>query len=95
MGSYFVVLIIYLVIVNFLSVLVTLRDKTAAKKREFRIPENALMFLSVMGGSVAVYLTMITIRHKTRHVKFMLGIPIIILLQAASFVGVYMMWGNI
>ena len=40
------------------------------------------MLLSALGGSVAMFVTMLMIRHKTRHSKFMIGIPIIILFQA-------------
>ena len=42
----------------------------------------SLLLLSALGGSVAMYVTMLMIRHKTRHSKFMIGIPIIILFQA-------------
>ena len=40
-----------------------------------------LLLLSAAGGSLAMLLTMLVIRHKTRHIKFMLGIPIIMLFQ--------------
>jgi uncharacterized membrane protein YsdA (DUF1294 family) len=44
-----------------------------------------------MGGAIAMLLTMYAIRHKTKHIKFMLGIPLIILLQAAlAFALIYL-----
>ena len=60
-------------------------DKKISKKNkvELRIPEKVLLILSALGGSVAMLATMLLTRHKTKHVKFMLGIPLIIILQAA------------
>ena len=42
------------------------------------------MLVSALGGSVTMYITMLIIRHKTRHIKFMLGIPVIIMIQLAA-----------
>ena len=53
-----------------------------------RTPEKTLLILSALGGSVAMLITMLLIRHKTKHVKFMLGIPIIIILQVALAIGI-------
>ena len=58
-------------------------DQRRAMKKKWRIPEATLLFWAAIGGSVAMYLTMLLIRHKTKHVKFMLGIPVIIALHAA------------
>ena len=52
-----------------------------AIKGKRRISEKALLILSALGGGVAMLLTMYIIRHKTRHLKFMLGIPLIIAAQ--------------
>ena len=49
----------------------------------------ALLLLSALGGSLAMYITMLLIRHKTKHIKFMLGIPIIMVFQA-----VLLLWLN-
>jgi uncharacterized membrane protein YsdA (DUF1294 family) len=43
-----------------------------------------------LGGSVAMFITMQIIRHKTKHVKFMLGIPVIMVLQAA--LALFLVW---
>jgi uncharacterized membrane protein YsdA (DUF1294 family) len=50
---------------------------------KLRIPEKVLLLFSALGGSVAMFITMLIIRHKTKHVKFMLGIPIIMIVQIA------------
>ncbi len=77
-------LLAYVLIVSLVSACVTVYDKWAAKKRpKERTRESTLLLLSALGGSVAMLLTMLGIRHKTKHIKFMLGIPLIIVLQIA------------
>ena len=74
----------YLALISLISVIVTVYDKWAAKRRPSgRIRESSLIALSVVGGSAAMLLTMLIIRHKTRHPKFMIGIPLILIIQAA------------
>lgn len=73
---------IYIAIISIVTVVLTVYDKIAAKKRNFRISEATLILCGVFGGAVAELLTMLIIRHKTRHIKFMLGLPAIILAQA-------------
>ncbi len=79
------ILLIYVAAVSVLSIVICIYDKLISKrgKVELRIPEKSLFIFSALGGSVAMFLTMLLIRHKTKHVSFMLGIPVIILLQAA------------
>lgn len=74
----------YIAIISLISVIVCIYDKKISKKNrvELRTPEKNLMLLSALGGSVAMFITMQIIRHKTKHVKFMLGIPLIIIVQA-------------
>ena len=77
----------YLLIISIISVCVTVYDKWAAKKRpKERTRESTLLLLSALGGSVAMLLTMYSIRHKTKHMKFMIGIPLIIAVQIAAIV---------
>lgn len=75
-------LLIYTIIVSIISIIITLYDKVAATKNpRGRIRERTLLLFSALGGSVAMYLAMQFIRHKTQHKKFMIGIPLIIILQ--------------
>ena len=77
-------LLAYVLIISVVAVCVTVYDKWAAKKRpKERTRESTLLLLSALGGSVAMLLTMLAIRHKTKHIKFMIGIPLIIILQIA------------
>lgn len=76
--------LIYLAIISLVSAIVCIYDKLISKKNRvaLRIPEKILFLLSALGGSVAMLATMLVIRHKTKHKRFMIGIPIIIVLQA-------------
>lgn len=74
----------WLIIINFIAAAATVSDKRRAKKHRWRIPENTLLALSALGGSPAMLVTMKLIRHKTQHKKFMIGIPVIIVLQLAA-----------
>ena len=76
-------LLIYLAAISFLSPLICYYDKYAARHKKQRISEKTLFLLSLLGGAAAMYITMCIIRHKTKHTKFMLGLPAIILVQTA------------
>ena len=80
----FKAIVIYLCFISIVSIVVCCYDKIAAKHNpKHRTRESTLLWLSVLGGSLAMYCTIQLIRHKTKHVKFMLGIPLIIIVQVA------------
>ncbi len=74
-------LFIYLLIMNALGFLLMLLDKHLAKKNKRRIPEATLMGVAALGGSLGCLGGMYLVRHKTLHLKFTLGIPVILALQ--------------
>lgn len=76
-------LLVYLLIINAVGYLLMLVDKYKAKKNLWRIPEATLMGIAVLGGSIGSLLGMYSVRHKTRHPKFTLGIPLILAVQLA------------
>ncbi len=71
----------YLLIINAAGFALMLADKWKAKKNRWRIPEATLMGVAALGGSVGSLLGMYTARHKTKHLKFTLGIPLILAVQ--------------
>ena len=77
------ILTIYLIAINILTFLIFGIDKRKARKGKWRIPEATLIGLAVAGGSIGALLGMYLFRHKTQKRKFNLGIPAILLLQAA------------
>ncbi|MBR5472629.1 MAG: DUF1294 domain-containing protein [Clostridia bacterium] len=72
---------IYLLFINVIAVACCFVDKSRAKRGKWRIPEKTLFIISALGGSVGMYATMRFIRHKTKHKRFMIGLPLIIMLQ--------------
>ncbi len=74
-------ILLYLLIVNAVAFLLMLVDKRKAQKKLWRIPESTLLLSAAIGGSVGALAGMYTFRHKTRHLKFTLGIPAILIAQ--------------
>ena len=74
-------LILYLLIMNAAGAVSMLMDKRKAKKKLWRIPEATLLGIAALGGSVGSLIGMYAFRHKTRHIKFTLGIPAILIAQ--------------
>ena len=72
---------VYLLAITAVSVALTIWDKKTIKRRAMRVPESVLFLLAALGGSFGMYITMLIIRHKTRHRSFMLGLPVIMVLQ--------------
>lgn len=58
-----------------------LADKIKAKKNRWRIPEATLFLVAAIGGSVGSLLGMHLFRHKTKHLSFTVGIPVILAVQ--------------
>ena len=77
------VLTIYLLAINVITFLVYGFDKWRAKRDAWRVPEKTLLLLAVIGGSIGAILGMYTFRHKTKKVKFVILVPVIIILQMA------------
>ena len=71
----------YLIGINVLTFLFYGIDKWKARKKKWRIPENTLILLAAVGGSIGALLGMYVFRHKTKHRKFTLGIPAILIVQ--------------
>jgi len=75
---------LYLLIVNALAFLLMLVDKRKAQKKLWRIPESTLLLTAAIGGSIGSLCGMYTFRHKTKHLKFTLGVPAILIVQIAA-----------
>lgn len=77
--------VIYSCFINIFAVIITTVDKIKAKQNMWRISEKFLFTVAFFGGAIGEYITMLLIRHKTKHIRFMVGLPLIILLQIAVF----------
>ena len=85
----FIILTVYLMFINLIAVIVTAYDKFSAVKKRRRVREKSLFLISLLGGSLGMYVTMLLIRHKTRHLKFMLALPVLLIIQ---LIAVYLIW---
>lgn len=74
-------LLVYLLIINALGFLLMLVDKFKAKKNLWRIPEKMFFGTALLGGSLGCLAGMYLVRHKTKHLSFTLGIPVILAVQ--------------
>lgn len=79
----------YLTIINAIGFAFMLVDKRRAQQRRWRIPESTLMIIAAIGGSAGSLLGMYLFRHKTKHLKFTIGIPVILALQLALAAAVF------
>lgn len=75
--------VIYMIAMNVLGVAVMWADKRRARLHRWRIPEKALFGVSLLGGSVGTWAGMYLFRHKTKHWYFVVGMPLILVCQAA------------
>ena len=77
---------LYLAIINALGFVLMRVDKQRAKRKLWRIPEATLMGVAILGGSIGSLLGMYAFRHKTKHPKFTVGIPLILILQVIIYI---------
>lgn len=73
---------IYLIFINIIGYFVMAIDKQKAKKHLYRIPEANIFLIAAAFGSLGVLSGMYSFRHKTKHLKFLVGIPAILVLQS-------------
>lgn len=79
---------IWIGVISAVSVILTVYDKIAAKTDNRRIAEKTLMLLGLLGGAAAMLITMLIIHHKTRHAKFMIGLPVELILHIGIILAV-------
>ncbi len=71
-------LLVYLAIINALSLILMHADKKKAIRGQWRIPERTLLGICLIGGSLGGLLGMRLFRHKTKHLRFSVGIPLML-----------------
>lgn len=82
-------ILLYLIIINAAGFLLMLIDKQKARRGSWRIPEATLIWVAILGGSTGSLIGMYLYRHKTRHLKFVLGIPVILFAQLSLAIWLY------
>ena len=84
-------LIIYLIVINLISFFAMYIDKRKAKYGRWRIPEQTLFILALIGGSIGSIAGMYTFRHKTKKLRFSIGFPVILILQ---IILIFSLWND-
>lgn len=83
-----IIIYLYIIVMNLIGFLVMGIDKANSRKHRRRVPERRIFLLSILSGSVGVMAGMYIFRHKTRHMKFVIGVPVII--AAQIIVGIFL-----
>ena len=79
-------IIIYLLVINVLGFLAMGLDKLKARKGRWRIPENTLFAFTILGGGIGTIAGMYVFHHKTKKMKFKVGMPLVLILEILIFV---------
>lgn len=88
-----IALLVYLIAINLLGFALMGDDKARAKRKKRRIPERRLFLTAFLGGALGVLLGMNRFRHKTLHASFRVGIPLLLVLNAALVAFLFRMLG--
>ncbi|MBI6874728.1 DUF1294 domain-containing protein [Clostridium aciditolerans] len=75
------ILFYYILFINLYGVIVMYYDKSKSIKHQWRVPESRIFLISLILGSLGIFLGMHLFRHKTKHKKFTIGIPLILIIQ--------------
>lgn len=82
-------IIMYLLIINLITLLLMYIDKRKAKKNKMRIPEKTLFQLVFMGGGIGGIIGMYAFRHKTKKMRFVIGFPMILIFEILAVISIY------
>ena len=84
-------IILYIIIINLIGFLAMLIDKNKAERGAWRIPENTLLWITILGGSIGTITGMYVFRHKTKKAKFTIGFPAILILEVVLVICILFM----
>ena len=83
-------IIVYIIILNILGYLIMYIDKRRAKKQQWRISEQTIFLITFLGGGIGTTLGMYTFRHKTKKIKFIIGLPLITIIEIVVIIYINM-----
>ncbi len=81
---------LYVAVISLIAAVITVVDKHKARRHKWRISEATLFFVAILGGAAAMLATMQIIRHKTRHRRFVWGLPLILTAQIGGVIWLMM-----
>lgn len=76
---------VYIILINIVGLIITGFDKYRAIHKKWRVPERRFFVIAILGGGLGVYSGCLVFNHKTQKRKFMIGIPVICIIEAAIF----------
>jgi len=79
-------ILIYLLMINLIGFFMMWSDKKRAKWGKWRIPEQTLFVVTAIGGGVGTIAGMYTFRHKTKKLKFTIGLPALVILEIVAII---------
>lgn len=84
----------WLLIVNIIAYIVMVTDKKRAQhhRTRERIPEKTLFIWAAIGGALGIWIAMMTKRHKTKHRSFVIGVPLLLILNIVVYGYIWMTW---
>ena len=74
-------ILIYYLVINAAAFIMYGLDKRKAIRGEWRIPEKTLLLVAAAGGGIGAFLGMQIFRHKTRHMQFVILVPLCIIVH--------------
>ncbi len=83
------IFLLYIILINIIAFFIMYYDKLLAIKGKYRISEKSLFIIALFLGGIGIYLGMYTFRHKTKHLKFTVGIPILIIINIISVIYIF------
>ena len=86
MQEYIKNIVLYLIIINIIGLLIMLIDKKKAINSKWRIPEKTIFIVTMLGGGIGTIIGMYKFRHKTKKLKFTIGLPVITLSEIALII---------
>ena len=78
--------VLYFFIINLVGFLAMGVDKYKAQRDLWRIPEGTLITIALIGGSIGAIIGMKTFRHKTKKLKFSVGLPTILISEVCAVI---------
>lgn len=86
-------IITYLIVINLIGILAMYNDKQRAIKDKYRISENTLWLIALIGGATGTTTGMNLFRHKTKHFAFKFGFPLIMVAQIVILIIFHLKYG--
>ena len=86
------IIVLYLLLVNLIAFALYGIDKRRAIKHQFRIPEKTLLWMSRIGGGVGSWLGIKVFRHKTKHARFRIAVPLWTIIWIVALILAFVYW---